>query len=127
MVRASSLYRTGAWGRTDQADFTNAVAELTTSLSAPDLLAALLRIEAELGRTRDSGHWGPRLIDLDLLTYGDQLISQPNLVVPHAHMHKRSFVLVPLLELDPEFEIPGIGRASDCQQQLHAQPVELLR
>lgn len=121
--RVSSLYRTAPWGNTEQAEFTNAVAELETLLEAPELLAGLLGIERELGRNRDTGHWGPRLIDLDLLTYGDELINRPGLIVPHPHMHERAFVLVPLLELEPEFEIPGLGRAVVFQQQFASQPV----
>ncbi len=127
LVRVSSLYRTAAWGLTDQADFTNAVAELVTTLPADELLATLLRVEAGMGRRRDGEHWGPRLIDLDLLTYGEQVINQPGLVVPHPYMHERAFVLVPLLELEPEFEIPGRGRASAWQKKLQDQSVQSLR
>jgi 2-amino-4-hydroxy-6-hydroxymethyldihydropteridine diphosphokinase len=126
LLRVSSLYRTAAWGLTDQADFTNAVAELATTLPADQLLATLLQVEAEMGRNRDGEHWGPRLIDLDLLTYGDQRINQPGLVVPHPFMHERAFVLVPLLELEPEVEIPGRGRASGWQKKLQGQSVQAL-
>ena len=123
VVRASSSYRTAAWGRTDQPDFTNAVAEVTTTLSAPELLHQLLQLEAELGRNRDTGRWGPRLLDLDLLTFADEIICTPELNVPHPRMHQRAFVLVPLLELEPEFEIPGLGSAGDCLDRLEFQQI----
>lgn len=123
VVRASSLYCTAPWGRTDQPDFTNAVAELATPLAAKELLQKLLQLEAHLGRNRDTGHWGPRLIDLDVLTFGEELINEPDLVVPHPRMHQRAFVLVPLLELEPEFEVPGLGSAGLALQKLDAQSV----
>jgi 2-amino-4-hydroxy-6-hydroxymethyldihydropteridine diphosphokinase len=123
VLRVSSLYRTAAWGRTDQADFTNSVAELATTLSAEQLLSQLLQLESELGRKRDTGHWGPRMIDLDLLTFGQEQISSPELTVPHPHMHERAFVLVPLLELEPDFTIPGLGRAQSWQDELKDQTV----
>ena len=118
VMRASSLYRTAAWGRTDQPDFTNAVAELATTLAAQELLHKLLQLEADMGRNRDTDHWGPRLIDLDLLTFEDEMICTPELTVPHPRMHQRAFVLVPLLELEPEFAIPKSGSARDCLDQL---------
>jgi 2-amino-4-hydroxy-6-hydroxymethyldihydropteridine diphosphokinase len=121
VMRTSSFYRTAAWGRTDQPDFTNAVAELATTLSAQELLQRLMQLEADLGRNRDTGHWGPRLIDLDLLTFADEIICTPALTVPHPRMHQRAFVLVPLLELEPEFEIPGSGSVRDCLDQLEFQ------
>lgn len=123
-MRVSSMYRTAAWGRIDQPDFTNAVAEITTMLSAQQLLQNLLQLELELGRTRDTGHWGPRLIDLDLLTYADKQISSPELTVPHPRMHERAFVLVPLLELESEFEIPGLGSAQEWQKKLKKQLIQ---
>ncbi len=123
LIQRSSLYRSAAWGRTDQADFTNAVAEIKTTLTAADLLQTLLQIETELGRTRDTGHWGPRLIDLDLLSYANEQINSENLIVPHPRMHLRAFVLIPLLELQPEFEIPGLGSAQEWLAKLQDQSV----
>jgi len=124
VIRTSSLYRTAAWGRTDQPDFTNSVAELITTLSAGELLQKLLQLEAGMGRNRDTGHWGPRLIDLDLLTYGDEICCTPELTTPHPRMHLRAFVLRPLLELEPEFAIPGLGSARDCLEQLEFQQID---
>ena len=127
VLRVSSYYRTAPWGRTDQADFINAVAELETDLSAESLLAVLLECEISMGRSRDTGQWGPRLIDLDLLLCGSQVLKTSRLVLPHPRMHERAFVLVPLLELEPEVSIPGRGAASECLAQLPEQPVEQLR
>lgn len=124
VIRASSLYRSAPWGRTDQPDFTNAVAELATTLSAPELLQRLLQLEGELGRSRDTGHWGPRLIDVDLLVFADQVFSTAELTLPHPRMHQRAFVLLPLLELEPEFEIPGVGNARDFLVSLEPQQIE---
>ncbi len=126
VLRVSSFYRTSAWGRTDQPDFTNVVADIKTTLSAQKLLQTLLQAESDLGRTRDTGHWGPRLIDLDLLTYADEQISTPELTVPHPRMHVRAFVLIPLLELEPELEIPGLGRVKKWAEKLQKQSVQLI-
>ena len=100
--RTSSLYRTRAWGKTDQPDFVNAVALLETGLNPRSLLIALKAIEAELGRV-PSERWGPRAIDLDILTFDDLDIEEDDLTVPHARLRERAFVLVPLAEIDPSF------------------------
>jgi 2-amino-4-hydroxy-6-hydroxymethyldihydropteridine diphosphokinase len=114
VLRHSAAYRTPPWGATAQPDFVNAVAELATALPAPELLQVLLRIESELGRRRSGERWGPRCIDLDLLTYDDLECRSDALELPHPRMHLRAFVLVPLLELEPGFVIPGRGPAADC-------------
>ena len=98
--RVSRVYETAPVGP-PQPDYLNAVAEVRTVLSARRLLDACLRIEGEMGRIR-AERWGPRLIDLDLLDYGRMRIDESGLVVPHPRMHERAFVLVPLLELDPD-------------------------
>lgn len=128
-MRLSSLYRTPAWGRTDQPDFVNAVALLDTSLAPMDLLDALLDIERRSGRTRseDAGdQWGPRTLDLDLLLYGDAVIALPGLTVPHPRMHQRAFVLVPLLELEADVAIPSIGAAVDVLASVDRSGIEAL-
>jgi len=110
LLRASRLYRTPAWGRTEQPDFINAVALLETALPARDLLDGLLGIERAFGRTRlDGERWGPRTLDLDLLLYGDAVIDEPGLQVPHPHLHQRAFALLPLAEIAPDAVISGIG------------------
>jgi 2-amino-4-hydroxy-6-hydroxymethyldihydropteridine diphosphokinase len=114
LPKHSALYRTPAWGVTAQPDFINAVAMLETALAPQELLAAMLGIEREAGRARrddGSDRWGPRTLDLDLLLYGDAIIDEPGLRVPHPHLHERAFALVPLLEIAPDAVIPAYGPA----------------
>ncbi|HEY1656473.1 MAG TPA: 2-amino-4-hydroxy-6-hydroxymethyldihydropteridine diphosphokinase [Candidatus Tumulicola sp.] len=101
--RRSSLYRTRAWGKTDQPDFINAVVLLETELAPAELLAALRTIETRLGRT-SAPRWAPRKMDLDLLTYDECTIVLPGLRVPHPRLRERAFVLVPLAEIDSRYE-----------------------
>lgn len=108
LVRASSLYDTEPVGETDQPNFLNAVAEIDTDLPARQLLWNLLLIEKRLGRVR-THRWGPRTIDLDLLLYGELALEEPDLRVPHPELIRRSFVLVPLVELDPSLVHPETG------------------
>jgi len=116
--RQSRRYRTPPWGLPAQPDFVNAVAELETSLPALPLLHLLLDTESRLGRERSGPRWGPRCIDLDLLTYEELRTQSAELTLPHPQMHLRAFVLIPLLELEPDFEIPGRGLAADCLLQI---------
>lgn len=116
-LRISPMYRSPAWGNTDQADFVNAVATFDCSLAPRDLLDLLLETEAALGRVREE-KWGPRLIDIDLLSYGDRVIDSDELVLPHPWMHRRAFVLKPLLELEPDYTVPGRGRAESLLADL---------
>jgi 2-amino-4-hydroxy-6-hydroxymethyldihydropteridine diphosphokinase len=109
-VRTSSVYETDPVGVEDQPMFLNAVAELRAEPGPRDLLARLKEIEAGIGRTPGQ-RWGPREIDLDLLMYGEQVIEEGDLELPHPEMAHRSFVLVPLLEIDREIVIPGVGPA----------------
>jgi 2-amino-4-hydroxy-6-hydroxymethyldihydropteridine diphosphokinase len=83
----------------DQPPFLNGAAAVETSLSARELLDVLLRVEAEHGRTREGAQGGPRTLDLDLLVYGDESVSEPGLTIPHPRLHERDFVLEPLAEL----------------------------
>jgi 2-amino-4-hydroxy-6-hydroxymethyldihydropteridine diphosphokinase len=108
--KVSALRETEPVGYQDQPRFQNGAAELETTLSARELLERLLAIERRLGRVRGEGpRFGPRTIDLDLLLYGDEVIDEPGLVVPHPRLHERRFALEPLAELDPGLEIPGRG------------------
>lgn len=109
---ASSLYRSAPVGHADQADFINAVAQISTALAPQALLAALLAIEKRFGRERSFRN-APRTLDLDLLLYDAQHIAEPGLAVPHPRMHQRAFVLAPLTEIAPACVIPGIGPAAD--------------
>lgn len=126
---ASRLYRTPAWGVTDQPDFINAVAALDTTLAPQALLDALLAVERAFGRTRladGSDRWGPRTLDLDILLYGDHRIDAPGLHVPHPRLHERAFALVPLLELAPTLVIPGVGPASEALARLGEMHIDAL-
>lgn len=110
LVRSSRVYETDPVGP-PQPDYLNAVVEVAWEGTARELLEACLGVEAELGRER-AERWGPRTIDVDLLTFGDEEIDEPDLIVPHPRMHERAFVLVPLLELDPDPPLPGGRRAA---------------
>lgn len=102
----SSLYRTPPWGLTDQPDFLNAVAAIDCRLGARQLLDLSLEVEASLKRVRDI-RWGPRLIDIDILVFGDERIEEEGLNVPHPRMLERGFVMAPLAEIAPGLEIGG--------------------
>ena len=108
LLRASSLYDPEPQGEVDQPNFLTAVAQIDTELTARQLLWNMLLIEKRLGRVRTQ-RWGPRTIDLDLLLYGNLIVEEPDLVVPHPELTRRSFVLVPLVELDPLLVHPGTG------------------
>lgn len=128
LLARSRLYRTPAWGRTDQPSFINAAAVLDTTLTPQALLQALLEIERGAGRTRDgdAGRWGPRVLDLDLLLYGDQVLDEPGLQVPHPYLHARAFVLVPLAEVAAAAGIPGHGSVAAALAAVDAAGVEPL-
>ena len=111
-LRCSSFYRSRPMGDVVQADFINAVAEIETTLSAIGLLDVLQGIEHAQGRQRLQ-HWGPRTLDIDILTYGKEKIDNARLTVPHAGIMEREFVLYPLAELAPDLEIPGLGSVTD--------------
>ena len=118
VLAVSQLRETEPVGKTDQPDFLNGAVSVETSLSPCELLDALLRIEQELGRVRDEERWGPRTIDLDLLVYGDEIVNEPGLRVPHARLHERRFALEPLVDLEPELKIPGQGAVSEVLKKL---------
>jgi 2-amino-4-hydroxy-6-hydroxymethyldihydropteridine diphosphokinase len=109
-VRSSRVYETVPVGP-PQPDFLNAVVEVETTLSARGLLDACLAVEQEMGRVR-AERWGPRIVDVDVLTFGHQEVDEPGLQVPHPRMHERAFVLAPLLELDADPSLPGGRRAA---------------
>jgi 2-amino-4-hydroxy-6-hydroxymethyldihydropteridine diphosphokinase len=110
VVAVSTLRETDPVGYEDQPRFLNGAAELRTSLPPGELLERLLGIERSLGRVRGDGpRFGPRTIDLDLLLYGDEIVHEEGLEVPHPRLHERRFALEPLAELDPALEVPGRG------------------
>jgi 2-amino-4-hydroxy-6-hydroxymethyldihydropteridine diphosphokinase len=113
-VRASSFRETDPVGVTDQPKFLNAAAELATELPPAELLERLLEIERELGRDRATERrWGPRVIDLDLLLFGEEAIDEPGLTVPHPRLADRRFVLEPLCELNENLTLPDGTRVRD--------------
>ena len=106
VLRSSRVYETDPVGGPEQPDYLNAVVDAETELEPRGLLDACLAVEAALGRVR-AERWGPRVIDVDLLTYDDREVGEPGLEIPHPRMHERAFVLVPLLELDADPPLPG--------------------
>ncbi len=107
-LKLSSLYETKAWGNAHQPDFLNLVAKYNTNLAAEDVLKKTIEIEDKLGRERKE-RWGSRTIDIDILFFNLDIIYTNNLIVPHPLMHKRKFVLIPLLEIEPELIHPKLN------------------
>ncbi len=115
LIVHSSLYRSAPVGYPDQPEFVNAVAKIATALTPQALLQALLRIEHQHGRERTFRN-APRTLDLDVLLYDDVQLHEHGLTIPHPQMHRRAFVLQPLLEIAPDCDIPSVGQA---QRALH--------
>jgi 2-amino-4-hydroxy-6-hydroxymethyldihydropteridine diphosphokinase len=109
VLAVSSFRETDPVGFTEQPKFVNAVAAVETELEPRRLLETLLSIEQAMGRTREGPRFGPRTIDLDLLLYGDRIVDEPGLRVPHPRLHERTFVMEPLAELEPGLTVPGRG------------------
>lgn len=107
----SPFYETEPVGGVPQDNFYNAVARIATNLSPPALLDELKRIEVEVFRRKESVHWGPRSMDLDILLYGDQVLQDDRLIIPHPHLAERRFVLQPLADIDPSLVHPVLGRS----------------
>lgn len=131
VLRSSRVYETDpVGGPPSQPDYLNAVVEVGWGGTARELLEACLAVEEELGRVR-ADRWGPRTIDVDVLTFGREEIAEPGLEVPHPRMHERAFVLIPLLELDADPPLPGGRRAATLRLgalalggvRLHAPPL----
>jgi 2-amino-4-hydroxy-6-hydroxymethyldihydropteridine diphosphokinase len=117
VAAVSSLRETDPVGYVDQPSFLNGAARLETTLAPRELLAVLLRTELDLGRERRE-RWGPRTIDLDLLLYGDAVLDEPGLTLPHPRLHERRFALEPLAELAPHARIHGRGRVDNLLAEL---------
>lgn len=125
VLERSSLYRSAPVGYLDQPDFINAVVRVETALAPLALLQALLALEQENGRTREFQN-APRTLDLDVLLYDEIRHHQHGLTLPHPQMHKRAFVLQPLLEIAPGCVIPGVGAADAAMQECRNQQLEKL-
>lgn len=118
LVARSRLWRTTPLGPRDQPDYVNAVAGLLTRLGPHELLAEFKRLEAAMGRLSPPVRWGPRVIDLDLVAFGEERLQEAGLDVPHPGVHERDFVLYPLAELAPALWIPGRGRVATLVRQV---------
>lgn len=126
VVARSSLYRSAPVGYADQPDFINAVAIIETTLTPHALLDAVLAIERAHGRVREFPN-APRTLDLDIVLYGDVVLQEPGLTIPHARMLERAFVMVPLAEIAPDAVVPGQGKVSDLAKRVSAASVAQLQ
>lgn len=117
VTHLSTNHETDPVGGPEQPKYLNAIAIAETELEPEELLTAMLDIENKLGRKREV-HWGPRTLDLDLITFGDEVIDSEFLVLPHPRAHERRFVLEPWLEIEPDAYIPGIGKVESILQRI---------
>lgn len=125
LLARSSLYQTAPWGDLDQGPFLNAAILIDTDLTARALLERCLSVEAELGRAREKARrWGPRLVDLDVLFYGDAALDAPGLTLPHPRLFERAFVLAPLAEIAAD-RVVGGRRLGDAAAAVGAEGVDL--
>lgn len=123
LVSRSSLYASAPMGPVAQPDFVNAVVGLLTRLSPLEMLVELKSLETGLGREPARERWGPRRIDFDLLVHGTSRLCEDGLELPHPGIAERAFVLVPLAEIAPELEVPGLGRVRALLENLDASDV----
>jgi 2-amino-4-hydroxy-6-hydroxymethyldihydropteridine diphosphokinase len=124
IVARSADYETPPWGKLDQPPYVNACVAVETDLAPEALLATVLAIEQEFGRRRIE-KWGPRTVDIDILTYGDETIDRPGLVVPHPYMLERAFVVVPLAEIAPDLRVKG-ERVGDVAARIGREGIRAL-
>ena len=125
VTKVSSLYETSPLGGPPQRSFVNLVVEIATSLGPRGLLEASQGVEQRLGREPSDIRWGPRVVDLDILTFGEEKISEPDLEIPHPRITQRRFVLVPLLELDPDASDPWGTRYADVSADAEGEVEQL--
>ena len=122
LLLSSNLYATAAWGNTSQPDFLNQVIKIATHLAAAETLAIILSIEKNMGRIRTTKN-APRIIDIDILFFNNEIINQSDLIVPHPEIQNRRFVLTPLQEIAPQMIHPVLNKTieqllSQCPDQL---------
>ena len=103
----SHVYKTAAWGKTDQDDFLNVALMSKTNLSPSEVLKQIHIIESKMGRVRVE-KWGPRIIDIDIIFYDEKIIKKPDLIIPHPQLTNRNFVLTPLMDICPEYIHPEL-------------------
>ena len=125
IAKKSPVYETEPWGNPGQEPFLNQVIMVNTVLDPRALLEAIARIEKEMGRQRKE-KWGPRVIDLDILFYGKRIVRDKGLDIPHPELHKRAFVLVPLMEIAPDWEHPVLKKPVDELYMLCDDPSEVV-
>jgi 2-amino-4-hydroxy-6-hydroxymethyldihydropteridine diphosphokinase len=126
LILASGLYQSRPLGPIVQPAFVNAVGALLTQLSARQFLQELRGIESHMGRPAQHEHWGPRVIDLDLLCYARERSSDPQLLLPHPGIVQRNFVLYPLADITPDLELPGLGRVAELKARISADGLRAL-
>jgi 2-amino-4-hydroxy-6-hydroxymethyldihydropteridine diphosphokinase len=126
LVLTSRLYRSRPFGPVAQPDFVNAVAGIVTQLEPESLMGELHAIESAMGRPERHEHWGPRIIDLDLLALGSERRERPHLMLPHPGIVARNFVLYPLAEIAPDLELPGLGRVAELAAAVTAEGITLV-
>ena len=127
LTRSSSIYETEPWGKTDQPSFLNQALEISTSLNARQLMRKILKIEKEMGRVRKE-KLGPRIIDIDILLYENEIHDLRFLKIPHPEMQKRRFVLVPLAEIDSTLQHPVLKKTiaellEECPDNLEVRKI----
>jgi len=125
ITKKSSIFETQAWGKTDNPDYLNQVVVLETNLPSRTILEKILAIEIVVGRKREE-KWGPRVIDIDILFYGCEIINEEGLVIPHPELHKRRFTIEPLAEIAPEFVHPVLNKTifeikSELNDKMHVE------
>jgi 2-amino-4-hydroxy-6-hydroxymethyldihydropteridine diphosphokinase len=125
-VLSSRLYASRPFGKVAQPDFVNAVVGLLTRLSSAALFAQLRVIEADMGRPAQHERWGPRIIDLDLLSYGFEQRGEGELLLPHPGIVERNFVLYPLAEIAPDLDLPGLGRVAELAGKVTSEGLRAL-
>lgn len=128
VINKSAIYETAPWGNTNQAAFLNQALEISTDYAAPELMLRLLNIEEQLGRKRIE-KYGPRIIDLDILLFNDEIYSMPELIIPHAELQNRQFALKPLSDIAGQLIHPVLKKSiqqllNECQDTLQVKEVE---
>jgi 2-amino-4-hydroxy-6-hydroxymethyldihydropteridine diphosphokinase len=126
VIARSHLYRTRAWGRTDQPDFINAAVGALSRIGSAELLEQLFALERAAGRPDSREKWSARTLDLDLLVFGSERSDSPERRLPHPGIAERAFVLAPLQDIAPNLRIPGVGRVSELGAKIDQSGIQVL-